>query len=245
MTSTLQDMISAVYKTAQSRIQSEKIAKDMSKKTDESKGAKKEMKDETKEEKVFDGSGHPMAEKEHVEKLAAALDYIADNTDQLFPASVIANATKLANIGDGPGRLKVTESRGGDGTKGNWPKDRMAVGEDPSDPETELANDFGGPKNSQKTNLKSIPGGALGSEEGPLLNKSATFKAVLAKLAGEDVLKAKLKGGSSKSPGTLKTMTADESGKVGFQDLHKVKQMLGDTVFDQGLYKDSYLNVPE
>jgi hypothetical protein len=204
----LKDILSSVLTNAEQRY-SEKVAEDMSKKTNEKALIRSQAARETAEEKVNEGADKT-ASLVYVEKVASAIEFIVDNFDDLLPKGPLARAMdKVANMpGEGAGALEVTKAskKPADYAK----KDRMAVTEDPS-----TAKKHKGPQGTVATNESNRPGGPLLKKELYVnkpsgTSKEATLQAVLSKLAGEDVLKAKISAGSAKST-ELKTMDASES----------------------------------
>lgn len=204
----LKDILASVISNAEKRY-TEKLAQDTSKRTNEGPAIKAQAARETKEEKVNEG-GEKTASAYHVEKVASAVEYIVDNFDDLLPKGPLARALdKVANMpGEGAGSLEVTQAskRRADYAK----KDKMAVTEDPVTPKEKK-----GPQGETAHTLHKKPGGPLLKKE-PFINepsgtsKEAAWEVVLSKLAGEDVLKAKISAGSADST-KLKTWEAPDS----------------------------------
>lgn len=179
----------------------------MSKKTDEKPAIKKQLKREEKEEEVNIGADKTAFL--YVEKVASAIEYVVDNFNDLMPKGPLGRALdKIANDpGEGAGSLTITKSSKprADYAK----KDKMAVTEDASTPKTQR-----GEQGKTKDTLDKKPGGGLLKTEPfvnkPTVSKEAAHLAVLAKLAGEDVLKAKIKAGNASST-SMKTYEANQS----------------------------------
>jgi len=195
------NIISHYIKSANDRLQREKIAAMESKPSNESKAIKKELNDEKKEEQVRVGA-------DHVEKMASAVEYIVDNFDDLLPKGPLARAIdKVANdVGEGAGAMPV--SKAGKPHADYAKKDKMAVTEDPSEIVTST-----GRQGTIANNAEKKPGGALLKTE-PFVNKPsvkhAALRAMWEKMAGEDVSKASVPHASG-NPGVIRRMDATES----------------------------------
>lgn len=205
----LKDILTSVINNSGQRLAQEKLAQDMSKKTNESKGIAAQAKREKNEEDVNMG-----AEKtafEYVEKVASAVEYVVDNFNDILPKGPLARALdKVANTpGAGAGSLEVSKS--GKPHADYAKKDKMSETEDPSTPKTKP-----GAQGKTKDTLDTRPGGPLLKKE-PFINspsgssKEAALAVVLNKLAGEDVMKAHIKASSSKNPGASETWEANQS----------------------------------
>lgn len=197
---------------------------------------------EEREEHTKTASANSATSPAFVEKLASALDHIAENLDSIeFPhkgliaqaAEKLANDGSPAGAGKGPGALEVLKSIGGEQKyKKDKPKGEDAAASTHGTPLS--TGGLPGSKTQMENDMHDAPGGgkvaptATYPEKGPLVAgpsvkhaspRDLYKQAILAKLAGEDVMKANIDGGGTTSPlageGQLESMKSGESGPGG------------------------------
>lgn len=151
-----------------------------------------------------------------VTKLASAVEWIAGNLDKIeFPqqgvlSKMAEEAGSPAGPGKGPGALEVEKSMDGQQAyKKDKPKGEDAAASQAGTPLS--TGETSGSKTQVKNDMHNAPGGGgvkptgRYPEKGPLVAgpsvKTATVaQMILAKLAGEDVMKASIDGGGTTSP---------------------------------------------